>query len=36
VRLPNGPLRALGEHEVHIHLHADVDAPVTVVIAPEE
>jgi large subunit ribosomal protein L9 len=36
VRLPNGPLRAVGEHEVHIHLHADVDAPVTVVLVPEE
>ncbi len=36
VRLPNGPLRMVGEHVVHVHLHADVDAPVTVVITPEE
>jgi large subunit ribosomal protein L9 len=36
VRLPNGPLRTLGEHVVHVHLHADVDSPVTVVIIAEE
>ena len=36
VRLPGGPLRMLGEHVVHVHLHADIDAPVTVVIVAEE
>jgi large subunit ribosomal protein L9 len=36
VRLPNGPLRTLGEHVVQVHLHADVDTPVTVVIIAEE
>jgi ribosomal protein L9 len=36
VRLPGGPLRMLGEQVVHVHLHADVDAPVTVVIIAEE
>jgi large subunit ribosomal protein L9 len=36
VRLPGGPLRMLGEHVVHLHLHADVDQPVTVVIVAEE
>jgi large subunit ribosomal protein L9 len=36
VRLPNGPLRALGEHTVNLHLHADVDVPVQVAIVPEE
>jgi len=36
VRLPGGPLRMLGEHVVHVHLHADVDAAVTVVIVAEE
>ena len=36
VRLPGGPLRMVGEHLVHVHLHADVDAPVTVVIVAEE
>jgi large subunit ribosomal protein L9 len=35
VRLPLGNLRTQGEHEVEIHLHADVDAVVTVDIQPE-
>jgi large subunit ribosomal protein L9 len=36
VRLPTGPLRTLGEHMVSLHLHADVDVPLTVAIVPEE
>ena len=36
VRLPGGPLRTLGEHVVSLHLHADVDVPLTVAIVPEE
>ena len=36
VRLPNGPLRTIGEHSVNLHLHADVDVPLTVSIVPEE
>jgi len=36
VRLPTGPLRALGEHVINLHLHADVDVPLTVAIVPEE
>ncbi|HKD55441.1 MAG TPA: 50S ribosomal protein L9, partial [Steroidobacteraceae bacterium] len=36
VRLPNGPLRMLGEHTVSLHLHADVDVPVHVTIVAEE
>lgn len=35
VRLPKGPLRELGEHEVEIHLHPDVDATIAVKIIPE-
>lgn len=33
VRLPNGPLRSVGEHIVTVHLHSDVnlDLPVTIV-----
>lgn len=33
VRLPNGPLRSVGEHVVTVHLHSDVnlDLPVTIV-----
>ena len=36
VRLPAGPLRALGDHVVSLHLHADVDVPLAVSIVPEE
>lgn len=32
VRLPDGPLRVVGDHEVEIHLHSDVDVTVTVAI----
>jgi large subunit ribosomal protein L9 len=32
VRMPGGPLRVLGEHHVDLHLHADVNVPVTVII----
>jgi large subunit ribosomal protein L9 len=35
VRLPAGPLRATGEFEVALHLHAEVDAAVTVIVVPE-
>ncbi len=36
IRLPNGPLREIGEHEVQLHLHADVDARLKIVIVPED
>lgn len=36
VRLPAGPLREMGEYPVTIHLHADVEANVTVNIVAEE
>jgi large subunit ribosomal protein L9 len=36
VRLPAGPLRAVGEHSVHLHLHADVDLELPVIIVAEE
>jgi large subunit ribosomal protein L9 len=36
VRLPNGPLRMLGEHAVNLHLHADIDVPLHVSIVAEE
>jgi large subunit ribosomal protein L9 len=36
VRMPNGPLRAVGEHVVNLHLHADVDVPLHVTIVAEE
>jgi large subunit ribosomal protein L9 len=36
VRMPNGPLRMVGEHVVALHLHADIDVPLTVLIVAEE
>ena len=36
VRLPGGPLRMVGDHVVHLHLHADVDVPLNVTIVAEE
>ena len=36
IRLPEGALRAVGEYEVTIHLHSDVNADIKVVIVPEE
>jgi large subunit ribosomal protein L9 len=36
VRLPNGSLRAVGEHTVNLHLHADIDVPLAVTIVAEE
>jgi large subunit ribosomal protein L9 len=36
VRLPAGPLRTVGEHQLTLHLHADVDVPLHVLIVAEE
>lgn len=36
VRLPNGPLRVIGDHVVVLHLHTDVNVPLNVSIVPEE
>jgi len=36
LRLPNGPLRTVGEHLVSVHLHTDVDVDLQVVIQSEE
>ena len=35
VRLPDGPFKAIGEYEVKIHLHAEVDATILLSIIPE-
>jgi large subunit ribosomal protein L9 len=35
VRLPQGPLRQTGEHEIELQLHPDVTATVKVIIRPE-
>jgi large subunit ribosomal protein L9 len=36
VRMPNGPLRMIGDHSVGLHLHADIDVPLAVSIVAEE
>ena len=36
VRLPNGPIRLLGEHEVELHLHADVTVSIRVQVIGED
>ncbi|MDH3453141.1 MAG: 50S ribosomal protein L9 [Gammaproteobacteria bacterium] len=36
IRLPDGPLRMLGEYEVGVHLHTDIDATITVVVEAED
>jgi large subunit ribosomal protein L9 len=36
VRLPNGPLRMVGDHVVALHLHTDIDVQLPVVITAEE
>lgn len=36
VRLPQGPIRTVGEHQVTLHLHTDVEVQLAVVIVAEE
>ena len=36
VRLPDGPLRNIGEHTVAVHLHADINASIVVNVVAEE
>jgi large subunit ribosomal protein L9 len=36
VRLPGGPIRTVGEHQISLHLHGDVDVPVPLTIVAEE
>ncbi|GEN29490.1 50S ribosomal protein L9 [Halovibrio variabilis] len=35
VRMPNGPIRQTGEYDIAIHLHAEVNAAVRVVVVAE-
>ena len=35
VRLPEGPIRELGEFEIDIHLHPEVDAVLKLAVVPE-
>jgi large subunit ribosomal protein L9 len=36
VRLPNGPLRTVGEHVVTVHLHTDVNIDLAITILADE
>lgn len=36
VRLPNGPIRTVGEHAISLHLHSDFDVPVILTVVAEE
>jgi len=36
VRLPEGPIRNVGEHKIIVQLHADVSSTITVNVVPEE
>jgi large subunit ribosomal protein L9 len=36
VRLPSGPLRNVGEYEIDLHLHSDVDTTVRVEVIPAD
>jgi large subunit ribosomal protein L9 len=36
IRMPDGPLRTIGEHPVGLHLHTDVDSTVNVIVVGEE
>jgi large subunit ribosomal protein L9 len=36
VRLPGGPIRTVGEHVISLHLHSDIDIPVTLTVVAEE
>jgi large subunit ribosomal protein L9 len=35
VRMPEGPIRSIGEYEVAVHLHVDVDCTVKVTVTAE-
>jgi len=35
VRLPDGPLRVIGEHDVEIHLHTDINVTIKINVVPE-
>lgn len=36
VRMPEGPLRQVGEYEIELHLHADVNAEIRIIVIGEE
>ena len=36
IRMPDGPIREIGESVISLHLHTDVDISVSVNVVPEE
>ncbi len=36
IRLPDGPLRSVGDHQVVLHLHTDVDVEIKIVVEAAE
>ena len=36
VRLPDGPIRVVGEHKIELHLHTDVNVEITVVVESDQ
>lgn len=36
IRMPNGPLRMIGEYDIGLHLHTDVDASIKVIVEEDE
>ncbi|MBU6212423.1 MAG: 50S ribosomal protein L9 [Gammaproteobacteria bacterium] len=36
VRMPNGPIRSVGEHAISLHLHTDVDVQLQLIVSAEE
>jgi large subunit ribosomal protein L9 len=36
VRMPQGPIRTVGEHPLSVHLHTDVNVDIVVVVSAEE
>lgn len=36
VRLPSGPIRTVGEHQIDLHLHTDVTVTIRLEVVPED
>lgn len=36
IRLPDGPIRVLGEHSIELHLHSDVNATIRITVVAED
>ena len=36
IRMPDGPIREVGESEINLHFHSDVDIPITLNVVSED